>query len=88
MQKKRLITLTFISFIISSFLINPSFAEGEEAVASIGKVWEGLTKSDWSVRAPAGEKITKSSLKEKMSGLSEKEQAVAAALLAKLGVKL
>ncbi len=33
MQKKRLITLTFISFIISSFLINPSFAEGEEAVA-------------------------------------------------------
>lgn len=33
MQKKRLITLTFISFVISSFLINPSFAEGEEVVA-------------------------------------------------------
>jgi len=62
--------------------------EGEEAVASIGKVFEGLLKGDWSVRAPAGEKITKSSLKEKMSGLSDKEQAVAAALLAKLGVKL
>ncbi len=30
MQKKRLITLTFISFIVSSFLISPSFAEGEE----------------------------------------------------------
>ena len=31
MQKKRLISLGFISFIISSFLISPSFAEGEEA---------------------------------------------------------
>ncbi|MFZ9701958.1 MAG: hypothetical protein ACO3BG_02810 [Candidatus Nanopelagicales bacterium] len=31
MQKKRLISLAFISFIISSFLISPSFAEGEEA---------------------------------------------------------
>jgi len=30
-QKKRLISLGFISFIISSFLISPSFAEGEEA---------------------------------------------------------
>jgi hypothetical protein len=30
-QKKRLISLAFISFIISSFLISPSFAEGEEA---------------------------------------------------------
>jgi hypothetical protein len=29
-QKKRLFSLTFISFIISSFLISPSFAEGEE----------------------------------------------------------
>jgi hypothetical protein len=29
-QKKRLISLAFISFIISSFLISPSFAEGEE----------------------------------------------------------
>jgi hypothetical protein len=32
-QNKRLISLTFISFIISSFLISPSFAEGEVAVA-------------------------------------------------------
>ncbi|MFZ9227335.1 MAG: hypothetical protein ACO23I_02120 [Candidatus Nanopelagicales bacterium] len=31
MQKKRLISLAFITFIISSFLISPSFAEGEEA---------------------------------------------------------
>jgi len=30
-QKKRLISLAFITFIISSFLISPSFAEGEEA---------------------------------------------------------
>jgi len=29
-QKKRLINLFFISFIISSFLISPSYAEGEE----------------------------------------------------------
>ena len=35
MQKKRLFSLTFISFIISSFLISPSFAEGEEVVAPV-----------------------------------------------------
>ncbi|MFZ9790460.1 MAG: hypothetical protein ACO3C2_05160 [Candidatus Nanopelagicales bacterium] len=34
MQKKRLISLAFISFIISAFLISPSFAEGEEAAPS------------------------------------------------------
>lgn len=36
--------------------------EGQEAVDSINKVWEGLSKGDWSVRAPAGEKITKQGL--------------------------
>jgi len=31
--------------------------EGKDAVDAINKVWEGLLKGDWSVRAPAAPKI-------------------------------
>lgn len=61
---------------------------GEEALKSIQIVYDGLKKGDWTVRAPAGEKITKSAITEKLGQLSEKEQAVAKSLLAKLGVKI
>ena len=36
--------------------------EGQEAVDAINKVWDGLMNNDWSVRAPAGEKVSKSSI--------------------------
>jgi hypothetical protein len=62
--------------------------EGDKAVESINIVWEGLVKGDWTVRAPAGEKISKKSITEKLEGLSEKEQKTARDLLAKLGMKL
>lgn len=62
--------------------------EGKEAVASIKIVWEGLSKGDWSTRAPAGEKISKSKLSENVSTLAPKEQEMAKKLLEKLGIKL
>lgn len=62
--------------------------EGQEAVDAINKVWEGLMNNDWSVRAPAGEKVSKSSIIGKIGALSEEEQAAAKELLAKLGVAL
>jgi hypothetical protein len=61
---------------------------GQEVVDSITKVWNGLMANDWTVRAPAAEKISKSDVKSKIAGLSEEEQGVAMALLAKLGFKL
>ena len=62
--------------------------ESQEAVNAINKVWEGLMNNDWSVRAPAGEKVSKSSIIGKIGSLSEEEQAAAKELLAKLGVAL
>jgi len=61
---------------------------GQDAVNAINKVWKGLLANDWSVRAPAGEKITKKSVLEKVSALSPVEQEAAKELLARLGLKL
>lgn len=61
---------------------------GQEAIDSINKVWDGLMKGDWSVRAPAAEKISKSSLKQNIDNLSAEEQEAARIMLAKLGVKI
>lgn len=61
---------------------------GEESLKSIQVVYDGLLKGDWTVRAPAGEKISKASLTEKLSNLTPKEQEVAKALLAKLGLQM
>jgi hypothetical protein len=61
---------------------------GQEAVDAIKKVAGGLMNSDWSVRAPAGERVSKASIKEKISGLSEEEQDIVKAALAKAGIKL
>jgi len=61
--------------------------EGQDAVDSIKKVWEGLSKGDWSTRAPAAEKITKKSILDKYEAMPEgKEKAVAKGLLQKLGL--
>ena len=61
---------------------------GQDAVNAINKVWKGLIANDWSVRAPAGEKITKKSVLEKVSALSPAKQVAAKELLARLGLKL
>lgn len=60
--------------------------EGQDAVDSIMKVWDGLSKGDWSVRAPAGEKVSKKGILEKYAALSEKEKKIAEPLLRQLGL--
>jgi hypothetical protein len=60
--------------------------EGQEAVDAIMKVQEGLAKGDWSVRAPAGEKVSKKGIMEKYAALSDKEKKVAEPLLRQLGL--
>lgn len=61
--------------------------KGEEAVKSMNKVWEGLMAGNWSVRAPAAEKITKKSIMSKFDEMPEgKEKAIAKGLLEKLGL--
>ena len=60
---------------------------GQVAVDAISKVWEGLVKGDWSVRAPATEKISKSSILDTYTAMEEgAEKEVFKGLLIKLGV--
>lgn len=60
--------------------------KGKEAVEAMDKVWNGLVDGNWTVRAPAGEKLTKKGLLDKVDQMNPKEQAAAKALLAKLGL--
>jgi len=61
---------------------------GKDAESSIGKVWEGLMKGDWSVRAPAAPKISITEVQANFAKLAPKEQAVAKTLLAGLGITI
>lgn len=61
---------------------------GQDAIDAIEKVWEGLAKGDWTVRAPAAPKLDKKGLTEKLDALPEKEKNAAKDLLAKLGITL
>jgi hypothetical protein len=61
---------------------------GKDAEEAISKVWEGLKKSDWSVRAPAAPKISVTEVAANFNKLNPKEQATAKALLDSLGIKL
>jgi len=61
---------------------------GKDAEDSINKVFDGLMKSDWSVRAPAAPKISVTEVAANLSKMSEKEQKVAKALLDSLGITL
>jgi hypothetical protein len=45
--------------------------EGQEAVDAMNKVWDGLSKGDWSTRVPAAEKITKKSIVEKVEAMTD-----------------
>ena len=60
--------------------------KGKEAVEAMDKVWKGLMEGNWTVRAPAGEKLTKKGLLTKVDAMSPKDQAAAKALLQKLGL--
>lgn len=63
--------------------------KGQEALNAINKVWGGLSEGNWSVRAPAAEKISKKSILGKYSEMPEgKEKELAATLLEKLGITL
>lgn len=67
--------------------------EGQEAVDSIIKIKEGLEKGDWTVRAPAAEKINKKDIVDKFNAMAPQQKAVLAAnpelkkTLEALGVK-
>lgn len=61
---------------------------GQEAIDAINKVFDGLMKSDWSVRAPQGEKVSKTAIKAKLEALSAEEQEAVKAALAKAGIAL
>ena len=61
---------------------------GKDAESSIGKVWEGLMKGDWSVRAPAAPKISVTEVAANFGKLSPAEQKTAKTLLDSLGIKI
>lgn len=67
--------------------------KGQEAVDSIMKIKEGLEKGDWTVRAPAAEKINKKDIVDKFNAMAPQQKAVLAAnpelkkTLEALGVK-
>ena len=62
--------------------------EGVEAEEAIEKVFEGLKSGDWSVRAPAGPRVSIKALAENVSKLDPASQEAAKALLTSLGVKI
>jgi hypothetical protein len=62
--------------------------EGTEAEEAINKVFDGLVANDWSVRAPAGPRVSVKALADKVSTLDPASQDAARALLTSLGVKI
>lgn len=62
--------------------------EGQEAEDAINKVFNGLKEGDWSVRAPAGPRVSIKSLADKVGALDPASQEAAKALLTSLGVKI
>ena len=61
---------------------------GKDAEAAIQKVWEGLMKGDWSVRAPAAPKVSLAEIAANFSKLSPAEQKAAKVLLGSLNIQL
>ena len=62
--------------------------KGKDAVEAMDKVWSGLMEGNWTVRAPAGEKLTKKALTDRVDQMSPKDQKAAMELLKKLGVAI
>jgi hypothetical protein len=61
--------------------------EGAEALDAMDKVFAGLMAGDWSVKAPAGEKVSVKALKDLYEGTKGKDQILARSLLEKLNVQ-
>lgn len=61
-------------------------SDGVDAETAIQKVWEGLQKGDWSVRAPAAPKVSLNDIKSNLANLSGPEKDAATALLKSLGI--
>jgi len=61
---------------------------GKDAEAAITKVWDGLMKGDWSVRAPATPKVSLTEVAANFQKLAPAEQKAAKALLDSLNIKL
>jgi len=60
--------------------------KGKDAVDAINKVWEGLSKGDWTTRVPAAEKITPKSIADKVEAMADgPEKKKARELMIKLG---
>lgn len=60
--------------------------KGTEAEDAINKVWDGLMKGDWSVRAPAVPKVSVADIAANFANLSDAEKKAAAPLLAALNI--
>ena len=61
---------------------------GKDAEASIMKVWEGLMKGDWSVRAPATPKVSLAEISANFNKLPPAEQKAARTLLESRNIKI
>jgi hypothetical protein len=61
---------------------------GQDAIDAINKVYDGLMKNDWSIRAPAAPKVTKAEINANLNAMSPDEKEAAMALLARLGLKI
>lgn len=59
---------------------------GKEAEEAIQKVWDGLMKGDWTVRAPAMPKVKMSDVKNALAEMSPEDAAAAKELMKKLGL--
>jgi len=60
---------------------------GKEAEEAIQKVWEGLMKGDFTVRAPAAPKVSVAEIKSALDNMSEEDRASAEKALTALGIK-
>lgn len=61
--------------------------EGLEATEAINKVWDGLVKGDFTIRVPAGPKVSRKAIMENLEAMGEgAEKEAAMALLRKLGL--
>lgn len=61
---------------------------GTEAEEAIKKVWEGLVSGDWTVKAPAAQRIPVKDVEAKYAELSDEEKEAAKKLLASLGINI
>ena len=61
---------------------------GTDAEVAVAKVWEGLMAGNWTVRAPAGPKVSMADISTKYSAMTGEEKDAAKDLLLSLGIKI